>query len=74
MYSLKDYDGAWRVAHGILQVHPDDWQSWQMIGNCKYAKGDHEGTLVSYQRSLEIHPDNLQLKSWLEKLRKEGQR
>jgi cytochrome c-type biogenesis protein CcmH/NrfG len=37
-----------------------------MIGNCQYAKGDLPGALGSYRRSLELHPDNPQLRAFVE--------
>lgn len=69
LYNAGDYDGAWRKAYAALQAHPQHWQSWMMIGNCQYAKGDRQGALVSYQRSLAIHPDNPRLKAWVEQLK-----
>ena len=44
------------------------WQAWQMVGNCQYELGDKAGALVSYQRSLDINPDNPTLKQWADQL------
>ena len=71
LYKARDYDGAWRKAYAALQANPKHWQSWAMIGNCQYAKGDRQSALASYQRSLAIYPDNPQLKAWVEKLKKQ---
>jgi len=68
-YKSGDYNGAWRKAYAILREAPQHWRSWAIIGNCQYAKGDRQGAMASYQRALEIHPDNPRLKAWVEKLR-----
>jgi len=73
LYNSGDHDRAWRKAYAILKADPQHWKSWAMIGNCQYAKGDRQAALDSYQRALEIHPANPQLKAWTEKLRAQSQ-
>jgi Flp pilus assembly protein TadD len=70
LYRAGDYDGAWRRSAAALQVNPRHWQSWQMIGNCQYAKGDKAGAITSYGYSLQLNPDNPSLKAWLDQISK----
>ncbi|MCH8181396.1 MAG: tetratricopeptide repeat protein [Proteobacteria bacterium] len=68
LYSVGDYDGAWRRATAAVQAHPRHWQAWQMIGNCQYAKGDRAGAVTAYRQSLELNPENVELKAWVDQL------
>lgn len=67
-YGAGKYDDAWRKGHAIIQRTPGHWQSWQLIGNCQYAKGDKDGAMASYKQSLVLNPDNPQLKTWVGQL------
>lgn len=68
LYRSGKYDDAWRKSYEAIQIDPNHWQSWQMIGNCQYARGDRQGALASYRRSLEINPDNSGLKSFVDQI------
>jgi tetratricopeptide (TPR) repeat protein len=70
LYNAKDIDGAWRRAAAALNANPRHWQSWQMIGNCQYAKGDKQGALSSYRYALQLNPDNPSLKTFVDQLAK----
>ncbi len=56
--------------YAAIQLDPNHWQGWQMVGNCQYAKGDLPGAIVSYRRSLSLHPDNPGLRTFLDGLEK----
>jgi len=70
LYNARDYDGSWRSAASSLKANPRHWQSWQMIGNCQFAKGDKAGALASYRYALQLNPDNPSLKSFVDQLSK----
>jgi len=70
-YNAGDYAGCRQKASAILQAQPAHWQSWALIGNCQYKQGDTAGAMASYKRSLEINPDNAQLKAWLDQISKQ---
>jgi Tfp pilus assembly protein PilF/opacity protein-like surface antigen len=70
LYNARNYDGAWRSAAAALKANPRHWQSWQMIGNCQFAKGDKTGALASYRYALQLNPDNPALKSFVDQLAK----
>jgi hypothetical protein len=68
LYAAGNYDASWQKAYAALQVNPQHWQSWHMIGNCQYAKGDKAGAIQSYNQSLAINPDNPSLRAWVQTL------
>jgi hypothetical protein len=70
LYAAGRYDDAIRQASELTRLNPRNWQAWQLLGNCVYAKGDREGALQYYRYSLTINPGNQQLKSWLEQTAK----
>jgi len=69
LYAAGDYTGAWSKASEVVRAKPDHWEGWQLLGNCQYAQGDKTAAISSYEYSLSVHPDNPQLKAWVEKLK-----
>ncbi len=65
-YAAGKIDTAWVQAYAALKADPAHWQAWQVVGNCQYAKGDVPGALVSFHRSLDLHPDNPALRGFVE--------
>lgn len=68
LLAAGDPDGAWRKAAAALAIDPKHWQSWQLIGNCQYAKGDTKGALTSFRQSLALNPDNPRLRAFVDQL------
>ena len=68
IYTLGDHDAASQRSQRILDIDPRHWRAWALLGNCHYAKGRREEALAAYSRSLEINPDNPQLRAWVEKM------
>ena len=71
LYVAGDYEAAARSSQRILDMDSGHWRAWALLGNCHYAKGKREEALAAYSRSLEINPDNPQLRGWVEKMRQE---
>jgi hypothetical protein len=69
-YQAGDYRGAARLADDILSVDSEEFRAWQLLGNCRYAQGDYRGAVEAYDKALALNPDNGQLKSWADKVRK----
>ena len=44
----------------ILKADPNDWQSWNNLGNAQLLSGQFEGAVTSFQRSLDLNGE-----SWL---------
>ena len=72
LYTAGDHEAAAQRSQRIIDMDPGHWRAWALLGNCHYAKGKREEALAAYSRSLEINPDNLQLRAWVEKMRQEG--
>lgn len=56
------------LAASVVAVDPAHWQAWQLLGNCRYALGDREGAVAAYRSSLDVHPDNPPLKTFVDSL------
>jgi Flp pilus assembly protein TadD len=50
-------DVAVQAYHSILESDPNDWQSWNNLGNAQLLNGDFEGAVVSFRRSLELNDE-----------------
>lgn len=68
LYAAGKAAEAWQHASAALKLNPGHWQAWQLVGNCQYAQGDKPGALVSYRYALQLHPDNPDLKAWVDQL------
>lgn len=68
LYGKGEYDQAIEHARHLANSGSFPSQSWQLVGNCLYAKGDLPGALDAYKRSLAIKPDNPDLAALVEKL------
>ena len=55
-------------ARAVVDEDPAHWMGWQLVGNCLYAAGDPGGALEAYRHSLELNPDNRQLRDWVGKM------
>ena len=64
LYMSGQYDEAMKMVLPVIGDNPKHWQALQLIGNCLYAKGDKAGALEYYRKSLEVNPDNQQLKKF----------
>ncbi len=72
-YNAGDYNGAIKNAEAAAQADPQHWQAWQLDGNARYALGDKQGALTVYKYSLQINPNNPQLKTFVDQLSRELQ-
>ena len=50
-------------------LQPAHWQAWQVVGNCRYAAGDRAGAVAAYEQSLAAHPDNPDLRAFVNQLK-----
>ncbi len=51
-------DAACEVFRFNTLVFPEDWNVWDSLGECWLKSGNTERAIESYQRSLELNPDN----------------
>ncbi len=71
--ALHDYQQG-RYAQAALdfqkaaQENPGSWQAYQGLGSSFLKEGNRDGALQAYKKSLELNPNNPQLKAAIEKL------
>lgn len=53
---LDEFDTAVEVYEQVVEAAPDDWESWNNLGNARRALDDHEGAVQALRRSVEINP------------------
>ena len=71
-YAAGDYQGALSSAQQALLQNPTDWKAYQAAGNASYGLKQYEDAVVYYRRSLELNPDNQNLRLFLDKLTQSG--
>ena len=55
---LKGSTDVAAQAYGeILKADPNDWQSWNNLGNAQLINGDFEGAAASFRRTLELNDE-----------------
>jgi tetratricopeptide (TPR) repeat protein len=57
-YQQGQYDQAAQYFRAAVQVNPNHWQAYQVLGNIYAAKGDNANALAAFQTSLQINPNN----------------
>lgn len=65
----KDVDGGIRVMRFNAELHPSDVNIPCTTGEMLLAKGDRPAALASFERCLELQPDNARLRRQVEQLR-----
>jgi tetratricopeptide (TPR) repeat protein len=53
----EDYAAAAHAYEQVVQAYPDDFDSWNNLGNARAALDDHEGSIKALQRAVELRPD-----------------
>ncbi|MES2135962.1 MAG: sulfotransferase [Pseudomonadota bacterium] len=53
---LLDFNAAVEALEYVVAAAPDDWQSWNNLGNARRGAGDWEGSVAAHGRSVEINP------------------
>lgn len=56
--SLEDFPAAIASYERVVAAAPDDWESWNNLGNARRSAGDFEGGLQALGRALAIAPDS----------------
>jgi len=64
-------DPALYVFEKTTRLFPDSWNAWDSLGEAAAKAGKKEQAIASYQKSLELNPDNRNGRTILEKLKKE---
>ena len=66
----KDYEKAVQYFRAAVDQRPDYWQAYQFLGEAYYQAANRTESVVAMQESLRLHPDNPELRKFLQKVRK----
>ena len=66
----KDYEKAVQYFRAAVDHRPDYWQAYQFLGEAYYQSANRTEAVVAMQESLRLHPDNLDLRQFMEKIKK----
>ncbi|HEX6073316.1 MAG TPA: tetratricopeptide repeat protein, partial [Sphingomicrobium sp.] len=53
---LEEFGTALKAYEQVVAAAPDDWESWNNLGNARRAMEDYEGAVEALRRSVEINP------------------
>jgi tetratricopeptide (TPR) repeat protein len=54
--NLEQYQAASEAYRRVIASSPDDWESWNNLGNARRQLGDLDGSLDALRRSVELNP------------------
>jgi len=54
----EDFESAIASYERVVAAEPEDWESWNNLGNSRRSSGDFEGSVAALQRAAEISPDS----------------
>ena len=66
---LGRYDDAGRLVDRGLALKPDDPVGLELLGNIRYTRGDPDGALAAWERSLRFRPNNVNLRRNVDAIR-----
>lgn len=46
---------AVKAYEGVVSAAPDDWQSWNNLGNARLSTEDYEGAVAAFKQSLDLN-------------------
>jgi tetratricopeptide (TPR) repeat protein len=72
LYQSKDLNKALLYYKAAVQADPQDWIAYQTLGNCEYGLGQRENAVNDFQKSLNLHPNNPGLQSFMTQLAQTG--
>lgn len=54
---MERLDEAARDYEAVVAAVPEDWESWNNLGNVRAAQGDHHRAIEAFQKAIAIRPD-----------------
>ena len=55
--SLERFDEAVTAYEHVVAREPEDFESWNNLGNARSATGDFEGSVVALEKAMAIYPE-----------------
>jgi tetratricopeptide (TPR) repeat protein len=68
-YQQKNYTQAIKYLKMVVQTDTNNWQAYQILGNCYHQIKDDSDAVAAYDKSLAANPNNPGLKRYTEVLR-----
>ena len=54
--SLEEFETAVEAYDQVVAAAPDDWESWNNLGNARRGLEDYEGGVEALRRAVELSP------------------
>ena len=64
LFKNHDYEKAIQYFHAAVDERPDYWQAYESLGMAYYQNGNVTAAVMAMEKSLQIHPDNPELKKF----------
>jgi tetratricopeptide (TPR) repeat protein len=68
LYKDKNYEKAIQYFHAAVEQNPDMWQAYQYMGQSYFQVANRTEALVAIRTSLKLHPNNPELKRFVDKI------
>ncbi len=72
LFKNRDYDKAIQYFHAAVDERPDYWQAYQFLGEAYYQDANRTEAVLAMEKSLQLHPDNPDLRKFISKIRKDS--
>ena len=56
--ALEQFQAAIEAYERVLAAAPEDWESWNNLGNARLAAEDFDGGVAALRRAAELNPDS----------------
>ena len=64
LFKNHDYEKAIQYFHAAVDERPDYWQAYESLGMAYYQNGNVTAAVMAMEKSLQLHPDNPELKKF----------
>jgi tetratricopeptide (TPR) repeat protein len=69
LYDQGNYHDSAVILEGVVRHKPDYWAAYEILGHDYVSLGDYQKALADCQKSLDLHPDNPSLLTFLNNLK-----
>ncbi len=69
LYEHGSYQDSAVILEGVVKTSPNFWQAYGVLGHDYVNLGDYAKGMAECEKSLSLHPDNPDLKTYLETLK-----
>ncbi len=69
LFKNRDYEKAIQYFRAAVDERPDYWQAYQFLGEAYYQDANRTEAVVAMEKSLQLHPNNPDLRKFVSKIR-----